>query len=256
MQWYYALAGKQMGPVDDAAMAVLVTSGQINDATMVWREGMGNWLPYRDVRLGNPALPMPSAAAVPAGQAVCAECGGVFPMDDTIAMGTGRVCAGCKPIAVQKMQEGLGIGTSALKFATVGTRFAAVLLDGLIIKVVTLSIYLTCGYGFSGGMVGRRPDHSDMSGLDWILFAVSMFLGVAYETIFIAKYGATPGKMACKIKVVVADGSPMSYGRALGRYFAKMVSGAICAIGYIMAAFDEEKRALHDRMCNTRVVLK
>ena len=256
MQWYYALAGEKMGPVDDAGMAVLVSSGQINDATLDWREGMGNWLPYGEVRPGNPALPTPSAAAVPPGQAVCAECGGVFPVDDTIAMGTGRVCAGCKPIAVQKMQEGLSIGTSALKLATIGTRFAAAFLDGVILKFAALILYMACGYGFYGGMFGRRPDHPDMSGLDWILFAVSMLLGVTYETVFVAKYGATPGKMACKIKVVVADGSPVSYGRALGRYFAKLISAAICLIGYIMAAFDEEKRGLHDRMCNTRVVLK
>ena len=37
---------------------------------------------------------------------------------------------------------------------------------------------------------------------------------------------------------------------------AKILSGLICLAGYIMAGFDEEKRALHDRICNTRVVFK
>jgi uncharacterized RDD family membrane protein YckC len=60
--------------------------------------------------------------------------------------------------------------------------------------------------------------------------------------------------MACRLKVVTPEGNPISYGRALGRALASILSGMICAIGYIMAAFDEEKRSLHDRICNTRVV--
>jgi uncharacterized RDD family membrane protein YckC len=62
--------------------------------------------------------------------------------------------------------------------------------------------------------------------------------------------------MACKIRVVTADGGKVSYMRALGRHFAKILSYMICLAGYIMAFFDDEKRALHDRICNTRVVLK
>jgi uncharacterized RDD family membrane protein YckC len=62
--------------------------------------------------------------------------------------------------------------------------------------------------------------------------------------------------MACKIRVVTADGGKVSYMRALGRYFAKILSSMICLAGYIMAFFDDEKRGLHDRICNTRVILK
>ncbi|HET6371045.1 MAG TPA: RDD family protein, partial [Nitrospiria bacterium] len=43
---------------------------------------------------------------------------------------------------------------------------------------------------------------------------------------------------------------------ACGRYFAEILSGIILCIGYIMAAFDDEKRALHDRICGTRVIKK
>ena len=71
---------------------------------------------------------------------------------------------------------------------------------------------------------------------------------------FLGKFGATPGKMACKLKVVRPDGERISYARALGRHFAEMLSGIILYIGYIMAAFDEEKRTLHDRICDTRVI--
>src|SRR5262249_33700407 len=77
-----------------------------------------------------------------------------------------------------------------------------------------------------------------------------------YEIFFLGKYGATPGKMVCKLRVVSADGTRFGYGRAAGRTFAEMLSGMICYIGYIMVAFDGEKRALHDHICSTRVVYK
>jgi uncharacterized RDD family membrane protein YckC len=60
--------------------------------------------------------------------------------------------------------------------------------------------------------------------------------------------------MALKLRVVRADGSPVGYGLAAGRYLSKILSALILLIGYIMAAFDEQKRALHDRICDTRVV--
>ena len=72
----------------------------------------------------------------------------------------------------------------------------------------------------------------------------------------VGKHGATPGKMACGLKVVSPDGGPVSYGKACGRFFAEMLSGLTLGIGYIMVAFDDEKRALHDRICNTRVIRK
>jgi uncharacterized RDD family membrane protein YckC len=42
----------------------------------------------------------------------------------------------------------------------------------------------------------------------------------------------------------------------LGRHFAEMLSGILLGIGYLMIAFDDEKRALHDRICDTRVIKK
>ena len=45
-------------------------------------------------------------------------------------------------------------------------------------------------------------------------------------------------------------------GWAFGRHFAKYLSAMILLIGYIMAAFDDQRRTLHDRICETRVVRK
>jgi uncharacterized RDD family membrane protein YckC len=80
---------------------------------------------------------------------------------------------------------------------------------------------------------------------------------VGYWTFFVGKFSATPGKMACGLKVVSADGSRLSYGRAACRALSQILSGMVCYIGYLIAGFDNpQKRALHDHICNTRVVHK
>jgi uncharacterized RDD family membrane protein YckC len=62
--------------------------------------------------------------------------------------------------------------------------------------------------------------------------------------------------MAVGLKIVTAEGTPITMMRAFGRAWAEQLSGLVCNIGYILAAFDSEKRALHDHICSTRVVFK
>ena len=85
---------------------------------------------------------------------------------------------------------------------------------------------------------------------------IAIAFNAVYAGFFIGRYGATPGKMACQLIVVDANGAPISYSRSFGRGFAEIVSGITCYIGYIIAAFDGEKRALHDHICSTRVIYK
>jgi uncharacterized RDD family membrane protein YckC len=85
-------------------------------------------------------------------------------------------------------------------------------------------------------------------------YLVAMVIAVGYEIWFTARYSATPGKMALGLKVIRAQGGPISYGLSTGRYFAKILDSFTFGIGYMMAGWDSEKRALHDRICDTRVV--
>jgi uncharacterized RDD family membrane protein YckC len=256
MNWYYVNAtGQQAGPLDEAALDNLFASGRINAETLIWKEGMANWQPFREMR------PI-GAAVAPAsgGEAVCAECGGIFPINDTIQIGNARVCANCKPVFVQKMQEGLNVQTAGnYQYAGFWIRFAAAFVDGLILSVfkVCLNMLVLGTSGFMASSMTRRNGGAALFSASYVFVMLAQIaVALSYETFFIGKYGATLGKMACKIKVIVADGSPVGYGRALGRYLSKIVSSLTCLIGYIMAGFDDEKRALHDRMCDTRVVYK
>ena len=66
--------------------------------------------------------------------------------------------------------------------------------------------------------------------------------------------GATVGKMVVGLRVVDEQGQRISFLRATGRFFAKIISALILLIGYLMVAFTDRKRGLHDIMAGTLVV--
>jgi uncharacterized RDD family membrane protein YckC len=239
MEWYYASDGKQSGPVSDDDFQKLVGSGQIAANTLVWREGMPSWQAYSAVRAGT--------GEAAGSLAVCVECGRAFPPEDMLQYGSVRVCAACKPIFFQKLKQGADV-THTFVYGGFWLRVVAKLIDGVILWIVNM------GTNVLGGMLTQGANNEAMSGVFFIFYFMNIAVGAAYEAWFLGKFGATPGKMALGLRVIRPDGEKITYLRALGRHFAEMISGLILGIGYIMAAFDEEKRALHDRICDTRVI--
>jgi uncharacterized RDD family membrane protein YckC len=143
-------------------------------------------------------------------------------------------------------------------------RFVARVIDSMILIVINTIVRLPLMLMFGIGTMGLRGlDRGPGAGL---IFAPAMMgvvglsaligiaLGAGYEVYFLSVYGATPGKMALGLCVIRADGGPLTPVLALGRHFAMWISAFILMIGYIMAGFDPEKRALHDRICETRVI--
>jgi uncharacterized RDD family membrane protein YckC len=257
MNWYYVDAGQQAGPVDDAQLEALASSGKILSDTLVWREGMDNWQMYAEVKapgagaLAAPPVAPPIAPSLAPSEAVCAECGRIFNVQDMIPYGGIRVCAACKPVFMQKLAEGAKVNTGALNYAGFWIRFGAKILDGLILGIVFAGplIYFV----IKGAANPQDVKFQIFQLLVQLLYAAG---NIGYQIFFLGKYGATPGKMACGLRVVTAEGNKIGYGRATGRVFAEMLSGMICYIGYLIVAFDDQKRALHDHICNTRVVYK
>jgi len=83
---------------------------------------------------------------------------------------------------------------------------------------------------------------------------VDMVLFVVYAEIFVHWFDATPGKMALGLKILRSDGEKLGRGRSLAREWLVGVSFALLGIGALMVAFDPERRSLHDRICDTRVI--
>jgi uncharacterized RDD family membrane protein YckC len=252
MNLYYADGDQQVGPIGKAELQNLVRAKKVNARTLVWQDGMESWQELgvfvrsqKNKSLGS------NQAVVAEKQFVCSECSQVFAEEEMIRFNDTRVCAGCKPVFVQKIKEGVSVA-GELNYAGFWIRFGAVAIDWFFIWLVNMVLFIPLGI--------FAPTSSDNPFVALSFMPIIVLLQYAipavYDTWFVGKYGATPGKMACKLKIVVADGSAVSYSRALGRHFAKWLSSIILGIGFIMAAFDDERRTLHDRICETRVVRK
>jgi uncharacterized RDD family membrane protein YckC len=114
-------------------------------------------------------------------------------------------------------------------------RFAAILIDGIILGIVGGIVSAIFGVP-SGGPVGTL--------FGWLYFA----------TMESSSYQATLGKLILGIRVTDLQGQRTSFARATLRYFAKIISALILMIGFLMAAWTERKQALHDMIAGTLVV--
>ena len=87
-----------------------------------------------------------------------------------------------------------------------------------------------------------------------VLDILAWAIPVIYFTALTYSYGATLGKMLLKLEVVPADGGRLTLRAVLVReVFARYLS-SFAWIGYWMIFPDREKRALHDRLADTRVI--
>ncbi len=250
MTWYYAENNTQIGPVSDDELRTLVASGRVRGESLLWKAGLPAWAPLAQAA---PEFLSAAGALAPAERpfgelmpetALCSVCNRFTPVHDQITIGGQRVCAGCKPVYLQKLKQGDTIQPT-FRYAGFWIRFAAIVVDSLI-----LMPFILAGFFF---VMPKAFASADANLLINLAFSA---LGIAYKIFFIGKFGATPGKMVAGIKVIRPDGSAPGFGLAAGRAFAEIISGIILYVGYIMAAFDDEKRSLHDRICNTRVVYK
>ena len=250
MNLYYADEGRQVGPIDKTELQSLIKNRKIDSQTLVWQPGMQGWeqlglFVRRKTQGGSQAL----QAASPLKQSLCSECGQTFAENDMIRFAEAWVCASCKPLFVQKIKEGVTLA-GEMEYAGFWIRVGAWFIDYIIMAIASAIIYVPLTFmGFSS-----FDEPAAFTIVQLISGILNFILPAVYESWFVGKYAATPGKMACKLKVVMSEGDQVSFARAIGRHFAKYISGLILGIGYIMAGFDEQKRTLHDRICDTRVI--
>jgi len=186
----------------------------------------------------------------------CSQCGRTFAQGDLVQIAGNWVCGECKPAFLSRLMAGGAATSSQWHYGGFWIRFAGVFIDGLLMQVVRVPLSLLLLGTVMSPLAAAKPNPAVFTGAMVTLGFVSMLIACLYEVIMIRQFGATLGKMAVGIKVIRTDGSGVGWGTSIGRYFMKIVSGLILGIGYIMAGFDDEKRALHDRVCDTRVVYK
>lgn len=129
-------------------------------------------------------------------------------------------------------------------------RFAALIIDNILLNVLIYVVIFAAGYDLSG------QTNPDISRLLIIFFAVAAICLLYWPLFESSPMQATPGKMALGIKVTDLHGGRIGFFRALGRNLGKIISGMTLNIGYAMAGFTVRKQALHDKMADCLVIDK
>jgi uncharacterized RDD family membrane protein YckC len=142
-------------------------------------------------------------------------------------------------------------------------RFVAFIIDAIVLGFIGFLITLPFAASLPIGIFlrGRPP----MSPEEWapfvgalgrltlIRFVVNWLYYALLES---SAWQATLGKKALGLEVTDLEGRRISFARATGRFFAKILSAMILLIGFIMIGFTQKKQGLHDILAGTLVIRK
>ena len=127
--------------------------------------------------------------------------------------------------------------TKNVKFAGFWIRFLAFIIDGIILGAI--------GGLVNSGSTSFNPITGGASlGVAWLYFALLQS----------SAWQGSVGKKVLNLKVVDRKGNRITFLRATGRFFAKILSTIILLIGFIMVAFTKRKQGLHDLIAETLVI--
>ena len=137
-------------------------------------------------------------------------------------------------------------GSGQLAYGGFWIRLVAYIIDAILLSIAMGIVSTVAGVNFF------NPDiESYSSSANFIYVLVTWLYFALLES---SERGATVGKMAMGLRVVTDQGQRLSFLNATGRYFAKIISAIILCIGFIMIAFTDRKRGLHDMIAGTLVI--
>lgn len=201
----------------------------------------------------------------------CSQCGRSFAHSDLVQIAGNWVCAECKPAFLSRVMASGAAGAlpGAWHYGGFWIRFGARMIDALVFAVPIMLIALLfipslLRAGRQAGNSGA-PFNPAFAAVGFVTFFFITFVaGACYEILMLKYRGATLGKIACGLKVVRPNSDNLSWGVCFGRFFMwNVVTNGIpylnvvlMTVSSIMLGVDDQKRALHDRVCDTRVIYK
>jgi len=220
MDWYYIDSSKpegrrRNGPWSARQMLLFADQGAFVPETLVWRDGFEGWRPWDII---GPELKTEFQA-------------------ETIK---------------QVIEENIlpKLTASQSNYASLGLRFCAFAIDSVLIQLIF--VLLTPIHSRFGVITEITPQTTPAELVPTLFFAFTLMF--FYAAFFIKNFSGTPGKIALGLAIVRHKGKPMTWGCAFLRSFISFFSYSFFGVGCILAAFDIEKRALHDYIADTRVL--
>jgi uncharacterized RDD family membrane protein YckC len=148
------------------------------------------------------------------------------------------------------------------EYAGFWLRLAAYIIDYFVLGFVigTMVIFVGLAMGLSTAIFYDMEDTANQMVVITlcIIFGIVSFAAswLYYAVLESGSYQGTLGKMVINLKVTDMEGERISFARASGRFFGKILSSFVIYIGYIMIGITEKKQGLHDILAGCLVVRK
>ena len=154
-------------------------------------------------------------------------------------------------------QPAMGYGAAPqMTYGGFWIRLVAYIIDVIIIAipVIILAVILGVIIGVASSNSSSSTTNAAATGLSSLIQLISLVISIGYFVYFWGQ-GQTIGMRVFHLRVADATtGQPIGYGRAALRYLGYIVSGLVCYIGFIWAAFDARKQGWHDKIASTVVL--
>ncbi len=142
----------------------------------------------------------------------------------------------------------------AVRYAGFWIRVLACVIDAVLIYVV-IGVLAVIAAVMLGGVGAGRPPEETATTAGWVFILISLAITLFYYIYFPSgRWQATPGKRICGIHIIRTSGKRVTRALALGRLLAYYISAVPLYVGFLIVAFTDEKKGLHDMVCDTRVV--
>lgn len=245
-QWYYVVNGQQGGPITSPKLKHLAITGRLSPDDLVWRDGMEDWEPASTLK-------------------------GLFDQPDSVepeltttasrpdrAPRTPKLAQAPKPTIRSSSSSSFDNETSESpkrrkrksesdveqeQYASFWRRFRATLIDGVLLLLTTWFFSFVLNELIQGDVIQLPNDRAQniIERLFNILLRWLYFAGMESSAA-----QATFGKQAVGIRVADLNGDRISFARATGRYFAKLLNLLTLLVGYLMPLWTARRQALHD----------
>ncbi|HSQ41099.1 MAG TPA: RDD family protein [Fibrobacteraceae bacterium] len=247
--WFYIDSklpeeSRRQGPLTRVQIEDLAKQGRLEKDDLVWYPGLVSWLPWKSIA---PDFPGNSS------EHRCSVCGIVQPESQMTFRDNSWICSLCKeaekvptPAVTESTVPPLQMAKPLEHYASLGIRLAAFMVDLMILGTINAGLVFLYLFFF------HIPE--DVLRDSMLINIPGLLLEAFYQVYFLSRYGGTPGKMLMGLRVISADGNPLSVAHALGRYFSFWFSAISLGLGFLIILFDPQRRALHDHIARTRVI--
>lgn len=193
--------------------------------------------------------------------------GGIARTSSTAGLPVGNYPAATYPVAPQTAVP-VAYATPGVQYAGFWLRVVAYLIDGVITGLGFMLLFIpfaiTTGLAAVLGGIHPGEDPREVGAVLGGTFFLGLFtitaLGILGAWLYHAKmessaWQATLGKKALSLRVTDLNGARVSFKRATGRHFAKLITGLIpLGVGFMLAGLTEKRQALHDMLASCLVL--